>query len=341
MLSGSQLLRTVARWTPGGVLRPFARPVMLVFHGVTRRIEDPRIEVNHHTVDAFAALAKILSLHFDVLPLAALDDVLKNPTRHRNAVFLSSDDGYLNTLTNGADILDSLRLPWSLFVSTHHVDTGEPNPLFLARLFLYFAPDGTYRLPHLPEVVTLGAKRRGAVAFVITRFLRSLEAGKAREAVAAMMAVFAESELRALIERFPSERFLDWSQVSQLAARGVEIGAHAHEHWPMSAAQTPDYVQQQAKIAHDAVAAHVGQCRYFAYPFGNIGDVSSAAWQAVRDNGYRHAFTTMSATLDAGANPWLLPRYSLMLKEPNLRALLPMLRAGNARLVRWQHRLSV
>lgn len=79
MLSGSQLLRTVARWTPGGVLRPFARPVMLVFHGVTRRIEDPRIEVNHHTVDAFAALAKILSLHFDVLPLAALDDVLETP----------------------------------------------------------------------------------------------------------------------------------------------------------------------------------------------------------------------------------------------------------------------
>jgi len=340
MLSGSQLLRTVARWTPPGAVQPFGRPVMLVFHGVTRQIEDPRIEVNHHTVDEFAALAKILSRYFDVLPLAALDDVLKAPTRYPHAVFLTSDDGYLNTLTNGADILDSLRLPWSLFVSTHHIETGEPNPLFLARLFLYFAPDGAYRVPHLPEVVTLGS-RRGGVALVITRLLRSLEASKAREAVAAMTAVFAESELRLLIERFPSERFLDWSQVSALAARGVEIGAHAHWHWPMSAAQTPDYVRQQAKVAHDAVTRHIGQCRYFAYPFGNIRDVSSAAWRAVQDNGYSHAFTTMSATLDASVNAWLLPRYSLMLKEPNLRALLPMLRAGNARLAGWQRRLSI
>jgi hypothetical protein len=47
----------------------------------------------------------------------------------------------------------------------------------------------------------------------------------------------------------------------------------------------------------------------------------------------------MSATLDAGRSPWLLPRYTLMRQEPNLMALLPMLRAGNRRLVHWQNTL--
>ena len=155
-----------------------------------------------------------------------------------------------------------------------------------------------------------------------------------------MRAVFADTELNALIARFPSERFLDWTQVATLAARGVEIGAHAHWHWPMNAAQTPDYVRQQTLLARDAIAAHVGQCRYFAYPFGNVRDVSPAAWHAVRDAGYRNAFTTMSATLDAGSNPWLLPRYALMPQEPNLPAFLPMLRSGNPRLSRWQRGLS-
>ncbi len=339
MLSGSRMLRMSARWISSGALRPFGRPVVLVFHGVARRIEDARIEVNHHSIDGFATVARTLKTHFDVLPIGVLDDVLAHPARNPRAIFFTSDDGYHNVLTNASDILDSLRLPWSLFVSTRHIDTGEPNPLLLARLFLYFAPAGRYVIPHLPAAIGLGDER-GRVARATIASLKRLEAAKAHNAIAAMTSVFSQAELRALIDRFPSERFLDWQDVVALAGRGIEIGAHAHWHWPMNAAQTPEQVGEQARLAHEAVASHVGHCRYFAYPFGNAWDVSSAAWRAVREAGYRAAFTTMSATLDAGSNPWLLPRYTLMAQEPNLPALLPMLRAGNARLARWQRRLA-
>src|SRR5690348_1665854 len=115
MIKGSTVLRHAARYLPSRPLRPFGRPVAVFFHGVTERIHDPRIEINHHTTAAFRRIAARLKRDFQVLPPAALDDVLKDPDRHPRAVFLMSDDGYANTLL-AADILEELRLPWSLFV---------------------------------------------------------------------------------------------------------------------------------------------------------------------------------------------------------------------------------
>src|SRR2546423_11400482 len=131
MIKGSTILRKTARYLPPGPLRTFGRPVALFFHGVTDRIRDPRIEINHHSVAAFRQIASQLKRDFQVLPLAALDDVRKNPERHPRAVFLMSDDGYANTLF-AADILENFGLPWTLFVSTEHIETGELNPLILA-----------------------------------------------------------------------------------------------------------------------------------------------------------------------------------------------------------------
>ena len=340
MITGSQLLRAFARWIPAGALVPFGRPVVLTFHGVVARMEDPRLEVNHHTIDEFTSLAKTLRSHFDVLPLASLDDVLRHPKPHSRAVFLTADDGYRNVLTNAADVLENLRLPWSLFVSTRHIESGEPNPLFLARLFLYFAPNGRYVIPYFRKAVELGRFRDHAASEAIT-FLKTLEESHAREVIETMTSAFSGPELRSLIARFPSEQFLSWSEVGSLAKRGVEIGAHAHWHWPMNAAQSREQVEMQARLSRDLVQRHIGQCRYFSYPFGNVQDVSGVAWRAVRDAGYNGAFTTMSAALGAACNAWLLPRYTLTPNEPNLAALLPMLRAGNSRLAHWQRQLAV
>jgi len=333
-----RLLHKAARFLPARALKPFGRPVVLGFHGVAPEIRDARIEVNHHERDVFYALAKTLRAEFQVLPLEALEHVRKAPTRYNRAVFLTSDDGYANTLTLAADILDGLRLPWSLFLTTRHIETGEPNPLFVARLFFFFAPKGSYALPHLPSPVVLG-EDRAAIAATTISAMKSIDAEKARETVAAMAHALTAPGLDELVSRFPSERYLSWDDVVGLAKRGVEIGAHAHWHWPMNAAQTDATIAEQAKLPRALISAHVGRCRYFAYPFGNVRDVSHAAWCAVRNAGYAAAFTTKSATLDAGGNAWLLPRYALEFREPHLASLIPMLRIGNSRLLSWQRQL--
>jgi peptidoglycan/xylan/chitin deacetylase (PgdA/CDA1 family) len=340
VIKGSNLLRRAAPYIPTAVLKPFGRPVALFFHGLTDRIRDPRIEINHHTLDRFCAIAVQLQREFQVLPLSALDDALKNPQRHTRTVFLMSDDGYANTLF-AADVLDALRLPWALFVSTEHIESGELNPLILARMFVHFAPEGEYALPHLQGKVTLrSVKDRTRVAPSLLESLKRLPVAKARACITAIKNTFPAGQLESLRAEFPTERYLSWAEVESLHRRGVEIGAHAHWHWPMNGHQSEDELLLQANLPRKAIESRVGRCHYFSYPFGNEGDVSPAARKAVRDAGYSHAFTTLSGTLRSGVDPWLLPRYALKSDEPNLSALVPLLRLGDARVARLTSKLA-
>ena len=341
MAGGTDWLREMARWLPPGAMRPFGRPMALFFHGVAPQIDDPGIQINQHDAQAFRGIAKALKDNFQVLPLTALDGALRDPEGHERTVFLMSDDGYANTLTVAADILEELELPWTLFASTHHIDTGAYNPMTLARIFFYYAPAGSYEIPNFTIPIVLADDlQRLILAESSLAAIKAMDATRADQSVIAMMAVIPEAERAALLKRFSSESFLTWQEVTALAKRGVEIGAHAHVHWPMHSAQSEDFLVEQARLPREKIIAAVGSCRHFAYPFGNIGDISPKTWQAVRDAGYDNAFTTLSGSLDASVNRWLLPRYGLGAHDAHLEALLPLLRAGNSRLTRWQRRMA-
>ena len=291
-----QLARKVGRTIPPALLRHTGRPAALFFHGVERTTLDGRVQTNHHELAIFEAIVAVLRRQFDVRPLADIDRVLARPQSHRRAVFLMSDDGYANTLSVAADVLGDL--PWTLFVSTAHIGTAKPNPIFLARLFYFYAPNGVYILPHLPgNVVLADAESRRAAARAGIDPLRFLPAAKADETITAMTASFAPDSLKNLLDRFRSEQFLDWNGVRTLKARGVEIGAHGDTHWPMHGGQTPQWLTRQAAGAKARIEAETGSCRFFAYPFGNIPDIGPLAWRAVRDAGFTHAFPTLSGSL--------------------------------------------
>ncbi len=335
-----QMGRMLGEWIPPVLVGMMGRPAAVFFHGVESSTADPLVQVNHHETRVFRAIARALKTHFDVLPLSELDDALERPKRHRHTVFLMSDDGYANTLTTAAPILEKLKLPWTLFVSTRHIDTGERNPIFLARIFFHYVPPGDYAIPHLPVLRLGGGEGREALAQAGVAALKGLDMARGQEAVAAMVKVLADTGLAPIIDRFVSEHFLTWSQVRELKARGVEIGAHADWHWPMNAAQTHEQLAEQAWRPRARIEAEVGRCRAFAYPFGNTGDVSRRAWRAVRDAGYDFGFTTVSATLDAGCNRFLLPRYGLGAKQTRVASLVRLLAAGNKRLAAWQTELA-
>lgn len=322
--------RALARLAPSALVRPFGRPVVLFFHGAETSLLDPRIQSHHHDRETLYVIAKSLKADFDVAPLSAVDDVLEAPERHRRTVFLTCDDGYANALSNVAEALSALSLPWTLFVCTHHVDTGERNPVFLARLFFYFAPDGMYVIPNFPLPIVLG-QDRDATALRGLAALKALPRAEANDALSAMMRHVA-TDAEALIARFASERFLTWPEVQSLKRGGVEIGAHAHVHWAMHGGQSDAELREQANRPRALLESRIGPCQFFAYPFGNVPDLSNAAWKAVCDAGYTHAFTTLSGALGRGMNPYLLPRYEIAARETRLSSLIPLLRAGNLRL---------
>ena len=130
---------------PPALLRTLGRPAAVFFHGVEREIHDPELQSNHHRIEDFWAIAWALRQDFDVAPLSALGEVLRQPQRHRRTIFLMSDDGYANTLTVAADLCTPKgchgRCSSALSTST------PPNAIRCSwpAYFLRHAPDGTYR----------------------------------------------------------------------------------------------------------------------------------------------------------------------------------------------------
>src|SRR6185312_8352620 len=111
-----------------------------------------------------------------------------------------ADDGYANNLSEAAAILRDFGLPWTLFLSTRHIDTREPNPVFVARLFVFFAPNAKYEIANL-GVLLLGDDREAAAEHWVAR-LRALDAARANESVASMAAALGQGRLSQLLERF-------------------------------------------------------------------------------------------------------------------------------------------
>src|SRR3954468_21398050 len=188
---------------PGWLLRPLGQPMAVFFHGVERKILDPALQENHHSVEDFHAIAAGLKTHFEVLPLSDLEDALARPQRHRRTVFLMSDDGYANTLHTAADILKELGIPWTLFVSTQHIDTGERNPMFLARLFLRHAPDGIYHMPYLSGALYLNGSRESSASEFLRRF-RAMPAAQAKQALSEMIAALPNETINSMLARYRS-----------------------------------------------------------------------------------------------------------------------------------------
>lgn len=184
-----------------------------------------------------------------------------------------------------------------------------------------------------------GASRAVSAEEAIIR-VKKLPAAQADAVILAMMAKIGAAKLFDLRRQFASEHFLSWEDVRTLKRRGVEIGAHGHRHWPLNEAQMGNYHLTEAQTSRQRIEAEVGECRFFAYPYGNIGDVSAQAWRSVRDAGFSHAFTTLSGTLDASRNAWLMPRLGLGARDHHIASLVSLLSAGNSRLRRWQTALA-
>lgn len=105
---------------------------------------------------------------------------------------------------------------------------------------------------------------------------------------------------------------LDWAGLAQLQAAGFEIGAHTRHHRQLSEI-SGDAALLETEIAgcKTEIEAALGtECRYFAWPYGRLGDVDAASIAQVRAAGYDAAFGVYRIPIVAGqTNPFMIPRH--------------------------------
>lgn len=117
-------VRTLAKWVFAGadrLLPPLRGPRVLIYHQVGSDL-GRQMEV---TEGDFARQLDWLSEHREVVDLGTAIDRWDEPGSE-NLVVLTFDDGYLDTFTTAYPLLAERRLPFTLYLTTHPIETGEP-----------------------------------------------------------------------------------------------------------------------------------------------------------------------------------------------------------------------
>lgn len=100
-------------------------------------------------------------------------------------------------------------------------------------------------------------------------------------------------------------RFLDWEELDELRAHGVEIGSHGHTHRALDCLSAADLRTETVLSRHVLEEGLQEQVRSFAYPYGYH---SPAVHRAVRAAGYTSACAVKNALSHAGDDAFAIAR---------------------------------
>ncbi len=101
---------------------------------------------------------------------------------------------------------------------------------------------------------------------------------------------------------------LQWEQIKQLAAAGMELGSHSKTHRRMTSL-TEAQMREEARDSRERIREMTGQnVDGFSYPFGDHGSFDQRTEKALQEAGYTKAYTNLMGPARAVSVPWRIRR---------------------------------
>jgi peptidoglycan/xylan/chitin deacetylase (PgdA/CDA1 family) len=290
-------LRRTGLWER--MLRTWARrriPLILTYHRVIEKLDEtldysqPGMVVAVSTFDRQLA---VLKRHFQMVSLdAVLADGDDAPARPRCAI--TFDDGWRDNYEQALPILEKHRIPATIFLATDFI--GTDRAFWHTQLIHALVHGDASRLAgHEATLTTLPASVRGALNRLVA-LGRALAARDLDELIETLkvscdeevieLAVRAVGRAMGVQEQaVPGRRFfLDWGQVSEMAAAGVVIASHGCSHRIMTRLSLHD-VREEMTRSRVEIERRTGRpAEHFAFP----NEAASAALLSLAQSaGYR------------------------------------------------------
>lgn len=279
-----------------------ARLSILIYHRVLP-VPDPLFP---DEVDAarFEAQMRIVSEHFNVLPLAEAAGRLQRGTLPARAVCITFDDGYADNAEIALPILQRLGLCATFFIATDYLDGGRmwnddvieavrgvaEGHLDLSSLGLQ-----RYSVRHTEE-------KRGVIKAIIDTIKYLPEQARAEKSAAIV------GLSRATL---PANLMMSTHQVRTLHVAGMAIGGHTASH-PILARLEPSKAKQEIARGKEVLEGIVGEpIALFAYPNGKPNqDYTREHAAIVRELGFQAAVSTAWGVATRATDPFQLPRFT-------------------------------
>jgi peptidoglycan/xylan/chitin deacetylase (PgdA/CDA1 family) len=229
---------------------------------------------------------RVLRRFANVVPLGwALRALAEGRLLPPRAVAITLDDGYRDTLTLAAPMLERLELPATVFL-VPEILSGEVNPWW-ERLGWAFTQGRADAVEWEGRRLPLRDASARAWAFkVVAEQLKRRDSQQREKGVDELVGLLAPQGTYR-----PEELFLDWDGALQLR-RTMEIGSHSMKHAILSEELAETQREDLRESRRDLETTLQVKVDLLAYPNGTARDYNSTTIAAAKDAGYTYAVTT-------------------------------------------------
>lgn len=273
---------------------------ILTYHRVN---DEPDPFFSAVPTDVFKRQMAWIAGMYRVMTVEKLVERMRRGGLPRNALAITFDDGYRDTLTHAAPILAKYGLPATVFLATGFIGTAEV-PWFdrlamafkMTRAPSYAAPWG--------ETVSLAsqAERLRAAARILAH-LKQLPDADLRRRLDGLL-----EDLGVTDQRGFKNLMLSWDDVHALAGLGFSIGAHTVNH-PILSRVSPQRAWTEILGSLTMIESACGRPPWaFAYPNGASEDYTDTVKRLVREAGFTCAVTSRFGVNTRDTSPWELRR---------------------------------
>lgn len=256
------------------------RPRVVFWHGVDASV-DPVLCPETFDVKIFKKQVLFLQKHYDVVSADEFYQRLNAGSFSGREVLLTFDDGYANNLSVVEPILSQYGMPFTIFISTDNITSGEYFPTAVNRLITIAAGLEKLNIPTIDKVFVMhNDAERKSVADTISKIMKSSPLDQAKGIVRNLIDNISDTAWKELKSRFPSLRPLNWDEVLLLSKKeNVTIGSHCMWHICCHDRQPENVVRLQLEKSRQVIEEHLQTpCNYFAYPNAIIQTNPMCLW---------------------------------------------------------------
>ena len=222
--------------------------------------------------------------------MVSLETLIQRRDESTGLAAVTFDDGMADNLEHALPVLDELVIPASIFViyGSIGVKRGFEHHR-VARLI------GEGKCQMVQRIASEFTKPRDQLKAVMSE----LTAKPTGELATVFDELYGDNE---------DDRFLDESEIVDLAKAGIDIQSHSVSHRRLATLTGEDLENELTESRIGLMKLLGKEVRYFAYPVGRSKDFNQDSVNAVKSAGYSAAFTTETGVVDEASDLWRLPR---------------------------------
>ena len=265
---------------------------ILAYHRVLESADPPGfafdVDLISASADAFRTQMRLLKERFHPMRFDELCNRLESGRRlPPRTALVTFDDGYEDNHRIAFPILRDLDMSAMFFVSTGHVESGQPYVYDWLVHMLCMAPAARVELPELGLSLALPQDmdaRREAARQVLDR-LKALDSAGQERLVQRLESDWGMPRAQGHAACAP----MRWADLREMRDAGMEVGSHGIHH-RMLAKLPAAQMREEVSGSKAAIERELGgRVDVLSYPVGGPDAYDPDVMEAVRDAGYRMA----------------------------------------------------